>query len=183
MSTLLSSTLPTTPAEMAEGAHVPWYALYTRSRHEKQVAAQLQGRDIEIFLPLYTSVRHWKDRRVSLELPLFPGYIFVHASFQHRVDVLSVPGAVRFVAFNGRPAALPESDLRRLRAGLDQGVRAQPHPYLKVGRRVRVRNGPLAGTEGILLRKKNQFRLIVSIDLIQRSVAVEIDAADVEPLG
>ena len=182
-------SLPSPTTEIAastnrvESRPADWYALYTCARHEKQVAAQLQQRDIEYFLPLYSSVRRWKDRRVNLQLPLFPGYLFVHTSLHRRIDVLSLPGAVRFVAFNGRPAALPESDLLRLRAGLDQGLLAQPHPYLKVGRRVRVRSGPLAGTEGILLRKKDQFRLIVSIELIMRSVAVEIDAADVEPLG
>ena len=176
--------MPTpTPVGLAEASHAEWYALYTRSRHEKQVATQLHQRNIEFLLPLYSSVRRWKDRRVQLQLPLFPSYIFVHTSLDHRIDVLQVPGAVRFVSFNGRPAALPESDLLSLRAGLDQGLLAQPHPYLKVGRRVRVRSGPLAGTEGILLRKRDQFRLIVSIDLIMRSVAVEIDAADVEPLG
>lgn len=184
MTTLLSSPMPTpTPVGLAEASHAEWYALYTRSRHEKQVATQLHQRNIEFLLPLYSSVRSWKDRRVNLQLPLFPGYIFVHTSMLRRIELLSVPGTVRFVAFSGRPAALLESDLLRLRAGLDQGLRAQPHPYLKVGRRVRVRSGPLAGTEGILLRKKNQFRLIVSIDLIMRSVAVEIAAADVEPLG
>ncbi|MBZ5511346.1 MAG: UpxY family transcription antiterminator [Acidobacteriia bacterium] len=183
MSTLLSSPMLTlAPAGLAEASPAEWYALYTRSRHEKQVAARLQQLDIEYFLPVYSSVRRWKDRRVNLQLPLFPGYIFVQTSFQHRIQVLSVPGALRFVAFSGRPAALPESDLLRLRIGLDHGIRAQPHPYLKVGRRVRVCSGPLAGTEGILLRKKNQFRLIVSIDLIMRSVAVEIDSADVEPV-
>lgn len=184
MSTLLSSTMPTPNSPgLAETSPAQWYALYTCSRHEKQVAAQLHQRSIEFLLPLYSSVRRWKDRRVNIQLPLFPGYIFVHTSLKHRIELLSVPGAVRFVSFNGHPAALPESDLLRLRAGLDQGLLAQPHPYLKVGRRVRVRSGPLAGTEGILLRKKDQFRLIVSIDLIMRSVAVEIDAADVEPLG
>jgi transcription termination/antitermination protein NusG len=182
-------TLPSLTTEIAastngvESRPAYWYALYTCARHEKRVAAQLQQRDIEYFFPLYSSVRRWKDRRVNLQLPLFPGYLFVHTPLLRRIDVLSLPGAVRFVAFNGRPAALPESDLLRLRAGLDQGFLAQPHPYLTVGRRVRVRSGPLAGTEGILLRKKDQFRLIVSIELIMRSVAVEIDAADVEPLG
>ena len=184
MGTLLSpSTEIAASTNRVESPPAEWYALYTCSRHEKQVAAQLQQRDIGFFLPLYASVRRWKDRRVSLQLPLFPGYILVYTSLQHRIDVLNIPGAVRFVSFNGRPVALPESDLLRLRSGLDKGLRAQPHPYLKVGHRVRVRSGPLAGTEGILLRKKDQFRLIVSIDLIMRSVAVDIDAADVEPLG
>jgi transcription antitermination factor NusG len=158
-----------------------WYALYTCSRHEKQIGAQLQQRGIDFLLPLYPSLRRWKDRRVTLQLPLFPSYVFVRTSLQHRVEVLNIPGAVRFVAFNGRPAALPESELLTLRSGLE-GVRAQPHPYLKIGRRVRVRSGPLAGTEGILLRRKDHFRLVISIDLIMRSIAVEVDGCDVEPV-
>ena len=167
----------------SQSASAQWYALCTCSRHEKQVAAQLQQRAIEFLLPLYESVRRWKDRRVTLRLPLFPGYIFIHTSSQHRMDVLTIPGAARFVTFNGRPATLSETDLLGLRNGLERGIHAQPHPYLTTGRRVRVRSGPLAGTEGILLRKKDQLRLIVSIDMIMRSVAVEIDAADVEPIS
>ena len=168
---------------LAEAGSAGWYALYTCSRHEKQVAAQLGQRGIEFFLPLYESVRRWKDRKVNLQLPLFPGYVFVHTLLQRRIEVLNVPGTVRFVAFNGRPVALPESDLLRLRRGLDHGVCATPHPYLRIGRRVRVRCGPLAGMEGILVRKKERSRIVLSIDLIMRSVAVEVDAADVEPLN
>lgn len=183
----MMSTLPFPPSESAspgltETLPVQWYALYTCSRHEKQVAAQLQQRDIEFFLPLYASIRRWKDRRIMLQMPLFPSYIFVHTSLQRRIHVLNIPGAVRFVAFNGRPAVLSQSDLLRLRSGLEQGLGAQPHPYLKVGRRVRVRSGPLAGTEGILVRRKDHFRLVVSIDLIMRSVAVDVDGCDVEPI-
>ncbi|MBZ5627712.1 MAG: UpxY family transcription antiterminator [Acidobacteriia bacterium] len=175
----------TAPSSMglAEAPSAGWYALYTCSRHEKQVAVQLQQRDIEFFLPVYTCVRRWKDRRVTLQLPLFPGYVFVHTLLQRRLEVLNVPGTVRFVAFNGRPVALPESDLLRLRSGLDQGLCATPHPYMKIGRRVRVRCGPLAGLEGIFVRKKEHSRIVLSIDLIMRSVAVEVDAADVEPLN
>lgn len=168
---------------LAVAPSADWYALYTCSRHEKQVAAQLQQRDIEFFLPVYASVRRWKDRRVTLQLPLFPGYVFVHTFLQRRLEVLNVPGTVRFVAFNGRPVALPESDLLRLRSGLDQGLCVTPHPYLRIGRRVRVRCGPLAGMEGILVRKKEHSRIVLSIDLIMRSVAVEVDVADVEPLN
>jgi transcription antitermination factor NusG len=146
------------------------------------VAAQIQQRAIEFYLPLYESVRRWKDRRVKLQLPLFPGYIFVYMTLQQRFEVLNLPGAVRFVAFNGCPAALSEVELLRLRNGLDQGLCAQPHPYLKIGRRVRVRSGPLAGLEGLLVRKKERYRLVLSIDLIMRSVAVEVDGADVEAL-
>jgi transcription antitermination factor NusG len=182
MSTLLSSSIGAPISAGVAGLQCAnWYALYTCSRHEKRVAAHLQERDFQCFLPLYQSVHRWKDRRVKVQLPWFPGYVFVHTSLEHRLQVLNVPGVVRFVAVNGHPAALPEDDLLRLRNGLDQGLRAQPHPYLKVGHRVRVRSGPLAGAEGILVRKKSDFRLIVSIDLIMRSIAVEVDAADVEP--
>lgn len=160
-----------------------WYALYTCSRHEKQVAAHLEQRHREVFLPLYASVRRWKDRRVELHLPLFPSYLFVRIPPQDRIEVLNVPGAVRFVAFNGRPAAVEEDDLLKLREALAEGLRAHPHPYLKIGRRVRVRSGPLVGMEGILTRRKDRFRLVLSIDIIMRSVAVEVDASDVEPLS
>jgi transcription antitermination factor NusG len=177
-----STLLPSSPG-LAGGQSLHWYALYTRSRHEKQVALQLQQRDLEFFLPLYESVRRWKDRRVKLELPLFPGYIFVHTCFQHRIAVLNLPGAVRFVAFNGCPATLSEADLLRLRNGLDHGLSAQPHPYLKVGRCVRVFNGPLSGMEGILVRRKDRCRLVISIDLIMRSIAIEVDAADVQEVA
>ncbi len=186
----MSAVLPALTASIGAAGLMPaaarptqWYVLYTCSRHEKQVATHLQEREVEFFLPQYQSTRRWKDRRVKLQLPLFPGYIFVHTSLQHHVKVLSVPGAVRFVSFQGRPAPLHESDLLRLRAGLDQGLCAEPHPYLKIGRRVRVRSGPLTGMEGILVRKKDRFRLVISIDLILRSVAVEIDATDIEPIA
>jgi transcription antitermination factor NusG len=184
MGTLLSPSVESaarTNSVEAQLAH--WYALYTCSRHEKQVAAQLEQRDFEVFLPLYPSLRRWKDRRVELQLPLFPGYLFVRIPLQHRIEVLNVPGAVRFVAFNGRPAAVTDNDLRSVRSALTEGLRVQPSPYLKIGRRVRVRGGPLTGTEGILVRKKDRFRLVLSIDIIMRSVAVEVDALDVEPLA
>jgi transcription antitermination factor NusG len=180
---VLSSLAETaTSAYSAETRSANWYVLYTSSRHEKRVAAQLEQRHLEVFLPLYPSVRRWKDRRVELQLPLFPSYLFVHIPLQHRVEVLSVPGAVRFVAFNGRPAAVAENDLLRLRSALTEGLRAHPHPYLSIGRRVRVRSGPLTGMEGILVRKKDRFRFVLSIDIIMRSVAVEVSACDVEPL-
>jgi transcription antitermination factor NusG len=184
MGTLLSPSVESaarTNSVEAQLAH--WYALYTCSRHEKQVAAQLEQRDFEVFLPLYPSLRRWKDRRVELQLPLFPGYLFVRIPLQHRIEVLNVPGAVRFVTFNGRPAAVTDNDLRSVRSALTEGLRVQPSPYLKIGRRVRVRGGPLTGTEGILVRKKDRFRLVLSIDIIMRSVAVEVDALDVEPLA
>jgi transcription antitermination factor NusG len=159
-----------------------WYAAYTYARHEKKVAEQLEERRIEHFLPVYRSVRRWKDRRKELDLVLFPGYIFVHLSLADRLRVLQLPGVVRFVSFNGQPAPLLGDDIVALRNGLDHGLRAEHHPYLTVGRRVKVTNGPLAGAQGILQRLKTNSRLVISIDAIMRSVSVEIDEADVVPI-
>jgi transcription antitermination factor NusG len=144
------------------------------------VSRQLQDRRIESFLPTYHSVRRWKDRRKELDLPLFPGYVFVRMASPDRIRVLQIPGVVRFVSFARGPAPLENSEIESLRNGIVNGVHAEPHPYLKVGQHVRVKHGPLAGTEGILVRKKGQYRLVVSLDLIMRSVAVEVQAADLE---
>ncbi len=160
---------------------VHWYAACTCPRHEKRVAEQFQNRNIEHFLPLYEAVHRWKDRRARVKLPLFPGYIFVHIAANERLRVLEVPSIAHIVSFSGQPTPLPDEEMERLRSGLAQRS-AQPHPYLKVGRRVRVKSGPFEGIEGILLRKKDNFRLVVSLDLILRSVALEIDGAEVEPL-
>ena len=157
-----------------------WYAAYTRARHEKLVARQLQERQIACFLPLYSSVRRWKDRRKMLELPLFPGYVFVHIHPEDRLQVLGIPGVARFVSINGRPAEVPESDIESLQRGVANGVHAEPHPYLKVGQRVHVKRGPLAGSEGILVRKKDKLRVVLSIHLIMRSVAAEVEVGDIE---
>jgi transcription antitermination factor NusG len=158
-----------------------WYAAYTCSNHEKRVTAQLQERSVEHFLPLYESVRRWKDRRMRLELPLFPGYVFVRLLLSDRLKVLQVPGVARLVGFNGMPTALPDDEIEALRRGL-RGVSAEPHPFLRVGRRVRVKSGPLASLEGIVVRKKNGMRFVISLDLIMRSVAVEIDTLELEPV-
>lgn len=159
-----------------------WYATYTCANHEKRVAEQLGGRCVEHFLPLYETVRRWKDRRVRLQLPLIAGYVFVRLALRDRLQILQIPSVVRLVGFNGHPAALPEEEIEALRRGLANQLRIQPHPYLTVGRRIRIKSGPLQGTEGILIRKKSVSRLVLSIDLIRRSVVVEIDSADVEPL-
>src|SRR6266566_8789955 len=151
-----------------------WYAAYTRARHEKHVSRQLQDRAIESFLPTYRSVRRWKDRRKEIELPLFPGYVFVRLASDDRIRVLQIPGVVRFVSFSGKPARLENGEIESLRNGVVNGIQAEPHPFLKVGQRVRVKHGPLAGTEGILLRKKDRLRLVISLDLIMRSIAAEV---------
>jgi transcription antitermination factor NusG len=172
-----SSGQPTLPKESCEAR---WYAVYTSANHEKRVAEQLGVREVEHFLPLYASVRRWKDRRVELRLPLFPGYVFVRLPLRDRLRVLEVPGVARLVGFGGMPIALPEDEILSLRSGLARGIQAEPHPFLRVGRRVRVKSGPLAGLEGVLLKRKKRARLVVSVELIQRSVAVEVEEADLE---
>ena len=158
-----------------------WYAAYTCAQHEKRVAAELGMREVEHFLPLYSSVRRWKDRRVTLELPLFPGYVFVRLALRERLRVVQIPSVVRLVGFNGLPTALPDEEMEILRKGICQSLRAEPHPFLTVGRRVRIIRGPFAGLEGVLKRKKSGMRVVVSLELIQRSVAVDVDATDLRP--
>jgi transcription antitermination factor NusG len=155
-----------------------WYAAYTCPRQEKVVARLLRDREISYFLPLYRSLRRWKDRRKEIDMVLFPSYVFVQLPLAQRLRVLQVPGVVRLVTFNGQPAAMPQHEIEALRNGLEQGIYAEPHPYLKVGHRVRVARGPLAGVEGILLRKKDKLRFVISVDVLMRSVAVELDAVD-----
>ncbi|HLV95093.1 MAG TPA: UpxY family transcription antiterminator [Candidatus Acidoferrales bacterium] len=157
-----------------------WYAAYTSANHEKRVAEQLGSRAVEHFLPVYASVRRWKDRRVTLQLPLFPGYVFVRMELRNRLQVLQIPGLARLVGFGASPVALPQDEIDALRTGLTAGLRAAPHPYLNVGRRARIKQGPLAGLEGILLRWKGNWRVVLSLDLIQRSVAVDVDASALE---
>ena len=158
-----------------------WYAVYTCANHEKRVVSEIEARDVEHFLPVYSSVRRWKDRRVTLDLPLFPGYVFVRLALRDRLRVLQIPSVMRLVGFSGQPAALPDEEMEILRMGLSQRLHAEPHPFLTVGRRVRITNGPFAGLKGILNRRKSGLRVVVSLDLIQRSVAVDVEVADVAP--
>jgi transcription antitermination factor NusG len=159
-----------------------WYAAYTSANHEKRVAEQLVQRSVEHFLPLYASVRRWRDRKVKLDLPLFPGYVFVRLALRDRLQVLQVPGVASLVGFGGTLTALPEGEIERLRTSLGSGLRAEPHSFLTAGRRVRVMAGPLAGLRGILVRKKSKSRFVLTVDLIMRSIAVEIDETDLAPL-
>jgi transcription antitermination factor NusG len=165
------------------GAELSWYALYTCSRHEKCVAEQIAQRSIACFLPLYRSVRRWKDRRKEMELALFPSYVFVRMAMRDRLRVLELPSVVRLVSFNGQPAVLPEAEIEQLRQRLSRGGCMEPHPYLRVGRRVRVCGGPMQGLEGIIVRRKDRCRVVFSLDLLMRSVAVEVDEGDVEPVA
>ncbi len=158
-----------------------WYAVYTTPRHEKHVSETLAKRRIEAFLPLYRTTRQWKKSRpVVLELPLFPTYVFVRISRQARGTVLGTPGALSIVGSAREPWPLPDLEIEALRSGLLER-RIEPHPYLTVGERVRIKAGMMAGVEGLLVRKKNEFRVVLTLDTIMRSVAVEVDANDIEP--
>jgi transcription antitermination factor NusG len=156
-----------------------WYAAHICANHEKRVAAELGAREVEHFLPLYSSVRRWKDRRIELELPLFPGYVFVRLALRDRLRVVQIPSVVRLVGFGGLATALPDAEMEIMRSGLSERLCAEPHPFLTIGRRVRITAGPFAGLVGVLKRKKSSWRVVVSLELIQRSVAVNVEAANV----
>ena len=160
-----------------------WWALYTRHRHEKAVAEMLAAKDFEVFLPLYKSIRRWSDRKMVVTLPLFPCYVFLRGGLHRRLDVVSTPG-VHMILFHGeRVAIIPDAEIHAIRKAVDVSSRIEPHPFLKCGDRVRVIRGSLEGVEGILVRKKNVYRLVLSVDMMAQSVAVEIDASDVEPVS
>ena len=159
-----------------------WYAVYTSPCHEKQVASHLVVREIEHFLPVYRVNRRWKDGRiVAREMPLFPSYLFVHAGRPDRTNVLSTAGVLSIVGTSQGATPLPAAEIEVLRNGLHL-CNATPYPFLNVGERARIRNGALAGMEGIVLRHKNSTRIVLTVDVIMKSVAVEIDVADLEPL-
>jgi transcription antitermination factor NusG len=158
-----------------------WWALYTRHQHEKAVADMLSAKGLEVFLPLYESTRLWKDRKKTLPMPLFPCYVFVKGGPNHRLQVVTTPG-VHMILSNGENVAIiPEADIQAIRATVEGPFHVEPHPFLKCNERVRVKRGPLVGVEGILVRKKNLYRLVLSVEMVAQSVSVEIDAADVEP--
>jgi transcription termination/antitermination protein NusG len=161
-----------------------WYAAQTCSRHEKTVAERLDARGVEHVLPLYERLSRWKDRRVRIKQPVFAGYVFVRLALRDRLRALEIPGFVRLVGFGGLPVALPDDEMEAIRIGVaGHSLRAEPHPYLPSGTRVRVHGGPLAGLDGILMAsKKGGHRVVVSIHAIRRSMAVEVDAADVTRL-
>lgn len=157
-----------------------WYALHTRFQHEKSAARILDSRGFEVFLPLYSAVHVWKDRKMQVSLPLFPCYLFLRGGLERRLDVVTAPGVLNWVGVGGRPAAIEHNEIEALRRAVENAVRMEPHEYLRTGDRVRVMSGPLAGVSGILVRKKNQYRLILSVEMLGKSAAVEIDGEAVE---
>lgn len=160
-----------------------WWALYVRHQHEKMVAEMLSAKMFDVFLPLYDSLRRWKDRRKVISLPLFPGYVFVRGGLERRLQVLTTPGIYMALYRGDRIATIPEDEIQAIRRTVEGDLRVEPHPFLKCGERVRVTRGSLEGIEGILVRKKNLYRLVLSVEMLAQSVSVELDASDVEPVG
>jgi transcription antitermination factor NusG len=161
-----------------------WYAVQTRSRHEKMVARQLEGQGFATFLPLTSQLRQWSDRRKMVELPLFPGYTFLRMIYQpeQRLRVLSTEGIVGFVGVHGQGMAIPDRQIEHIQTLLSAKVPLESHPFLKVGQRVRIRSGSLNGTEGILVGQESDRMLVISVELIQRSVSIRLQGYEVEPM-
>src|SRR5580704_15169125 len=176
-----ASLLLPQPLQTLEG--LPhWYAIYTSPRHEKRVREHLEHRRIECFLPLFRSIRRWKNGcKAQVELPLFPGYLFVNIPRRERVRVLDAPGVLSFIGPRGEPARLSDLEIETLRSGLPL-QKFEPYRGLAIGQKVRIHAGPLQGLEGTLVRNAKGVRVVISVDLIQQSVAVELDADTVEPL-
>jgi|SRR5580704_6691458 transcription antitermination factor NusG len=169
-------------SQSSDGKHkacsqFPWFALQTRTRQEAGVARQLNGRGYEQFLPFYKVRKRWSDRIKEVDAPLFPGYLFCRFNPQDRLPILKTPGVIQIVGFNNGPAAVDESEIRSIQTLVTTGAPHQPWPFLATGDRVRIESGPLLGLEGILIDVKRSHRLILSVTLLQRSVAVEIDSA------
>jgi transcription antitermination factor NusG len=159
-----------------------WYVAYTASCREKRVVDHLASREIESFLPLYRSRRKWKNGcRVDLQRPLFPSYVFVRIAGVERIKVLEVPGILSIVSRGRVPEPLPDDIVTTLRANLDPW-QAEPHPYLVIGERVTIRTGPFSGISGIVLRKKGRLRVVITLELIMRSMALEVNVEDLEPV-
>jgi transcription antitermination factor NusG len=161
-----------------------WFAIQTRPKHEKKVASDLQEKGVTAFLPLFSSLHQWSDRRRLVQMPLFPGYVFVRigGAADSRIPVLRTSGVVNFVGIRGIGVAIPDSQIEAVQAILDQQIPFTPYPYLSVGRQVRIQGGSLDGLQGILVAKNTDHSLIVSVELIQRSLAIRVVGYRVVPV-
>jgi transcription antitermination factor NusG len=160
-----------------------WYALYTRHQHEKVVSQILLGKGFDVFLPLYPVARASGGHAKKVLLPLFPCYVFLHGGLDRRLDVVTTPGVHAFVETANRPAVIPQAEIDGVRQTVESSLRVEPYPFLKSGDRVRVRSGSLQGIEGILIRKKNLFWLVLSVEMLGKSIAVEIQSSAVEKVS
>ncbi|MGD0458187.1 MAG: UpxY family transcription antiterminator [Terriglobia bacterium] len=157
-----------------------WYALYTRHQCEKIVSQALSAKGFDAFLPQYRAIHRWKDRRKELLLPLFPNYVFIRGGLDRMLSILTTPGVHSLVAWAGRPADIPQEEIDAVRRLVDSSLRIEPHPFLKCGDWVRIKSGPLEGIQGILVRKKSAFRLVLSVEMLARSASAEVDISVVE---
>ncbi len=165
-----------------EGHEIAWYAAQVKPRSEKAVSAALRQKGYEEFLPLYASQRAWSDRVKTVHLPLFAGYVFLQLDIRHRLAVLKTPGVLSFVSLGSEPTPIEGREIESIRSLVRAGLPVGPWPYLREGQAVEVERGALKGLRGILLKVKNEFRLVVSVHLLQRSVAVEVEREAVRPL-
>lgn len=164
---------------------IAWYAVHTRSNFEKQVATEVAGKGLETYLPSFRQVHQWKDRKKVVDQPLFPGYFFVRFADtnERRLTILKTTGAVQILGARNTIEAIPDGQVEGVRRMLSAGVSCFAHPFLREGSRVRIRHGALKGLEGLLVRFKSEFRLVLSVELLCQSVATEVDISNVEPLG
>lgn len=162
---------------------LPWYAVYTKHQHERSASELLAGKGFEVFLPLYRAEHRWKDRRKVISLPIFPCYLFVQTGLERKLSILETPGVFWLVETGGRPCEVPDTEIDAIRKATQSSAKIEPHPYLQCGDRVRVREGSLNGIEGILARVKNRCRVVLSVHLLQKAIAVEVDYAAVERIG
>jgi transcription antitermination factor NusG len=160
----------------------PWFALQVRGRRELAVAEYLQGQGYEWFLPLYKCQKVWSDRIKEVESPLFPGYLFCRFDTQFRLPILKTPGVIQIVGNNRQPIPVDEHEIAAIQTLIATGARNQPWPFLAVGDKVRIESGPLTGLEGLLVEFRGSHRLVISVTLLQRSVAVELHSAVVTSL-
>ena len=172
----MTFTERTTPVPIDPATRsLPWYGIRTKSNHEKLAAGVLQSKGYEQYLPVYRSRRRWSDRVVESDQPLFPGYVFCRFDAKKRLPIVSTPGVVSVVGFGAEPAPISDSEIEAVQTVLHSGLAAEPCPFLREGQRIRVNRGSLEGLEGILLKKKTDWRMVVSVTMLQRSVSVEID--------
>jgi transcription antitermination factor NusG len=164
-------------------SEIGWYAVRVKSNREKIVAASLAHRGYESFLPLYRIRKQWSDRQMDVEIPLFSGYVFCRLDVQVRMPVLTIPGVMLFVGLGKVPIRIDETEIANLQTIASADLPAAPWPFLRAGQRVRIDRGPLRDMEGLVVKVKNRFRFVVSVTLLQRSVAVELDRELVSPVG
>ena len=171
--------------QLIETSELYWYAVHVRSRHEFKVLDRLTGAGIDAFLPVVEKLNKWKDRKKLINFPLFPGYLFVHIHkiYDTMLAILKTPGVVRFIGIiPGEPEPVPDDQIISLKRLVESKESIDPYPYLKEGQRVRIRKGPLAGVEGILVEKAGQHSLVLSVDILRQGLSVKIDASDVESI-